>query len=796
MLLLRQFSNPITLLLVFATLVSATLGEATDAIIILAIVLLSGLLSFWQEYRASRAVEELLASVHVTVEVWRDGVRTFAPSAEIVPGDVVVLGTGDLIPGDSLLLEADQLLVDEAPLTGESYPVEKVPAVLAPDTPVARRGNALFLGTHVVRGRASAIVVSIGAETEFGRIVHELDRRPPATRFERGLAEFGRLLLWVMIVITGLILVANVLLARPLVESFLFSVALAVGLTPQLLPAIVSVSLSLGARRMARAKVVVKRLSAIEDLGGMDVLCTDKTATLTQGQVRLAGAVDLDGRPSRRVLEDAYLNAFHHTGFPNPIDDAIVAAEHVDVSSTRRLGELPYDFQRRCLSVQVAQAGGSVLITKGAVEDVLRVCVQAESADGSVLHLADVGSTVRERFAALSAQGYRVLGVARRALDVDHQLSPDDEVGLTFVGFLTFLDPPKPGIARTLRELEALGIALRMVTGDNRLAAAHTARSVGLDCRQVLTGRDIERIDDAELARIADEVGVFAEVDPLQKERIVRALGRSGRDVGFLGDGINDAPALHAADVGISVDTAADVARDAASVVLLEKNLEVLMDGVRLGRQTFANTLKYVFVTTSANFGNMASMAGATLLLPFLPLLPLQILLINFLSDLPATTIATDTVDPEQVQRPGIWDIGLIRSFMVIFGLISSVFDFLTFGVLRLLFDASPETFRSGWFLESVATELVVMLVLRTHRPFFRSRPSTPLLTASCVVALVTLAVPFSPLAGPLGFTALQLPLLAALALVTTGYVGATELAKRRFHQRRRGSLPGEPRIA
>jgi Mg2+-importing ATPase len=789
-LLLRQFSNPITLLLVFATLVSAVLGEATDATIILAIVLLSGLLSFWQEYRASRAVEELLASVHVTVEVWRDGARTFVPSIEIVPGDVVVLGTGDLIPGDSLLLGADQLLVDEAPLTGESYPVEKAPSVLDVATPVASRGNALFLGTHVVRGNATAVVVHTGAETELGRIARELDRRPPATRFERGLAEFGRLLLWVMVVITGLILVANVLLARPIVESFLFSVALAVGLTPQLLPAIVSISLSLGARRMARAKVVVKRLSAIEDLGGMDVLCTDKTGTLTQGQVRLAGALGLDGRPSRRVLEDAHLNAFHHTGFPNPIDDAIMAAEHIDVSSTRRLGELPYDFQRRRLSVHIAQDGGSVLITKGAVEDVLLACDRAEVGDGTALPLADTGAAVRERFAALSAQGYRVLGVARRALDLDHQVIADDEIGLTFVGFLTFLDPPKPGIARTLRELEALGITLRMVTGDNRLAAAHTARSVGLDCRTVLTGHDIESLDDGELARIATEEGVFAEVDPLQKERIVRALRRSGRDVGFLGDGINDAPALHAADVGISVDTAADVARDAASVVLLEKDLGVLMDGIRLGRQTFANTLKYVFVTTSANFGNMASMAGATLLLPFLPLLPLQILLINFLSDLPATTIATDAVDPEQVRRPGVWDIGLIRSFMVTFGLVSSAFDFLTFGVLRLVFDASPETFRSGWFLESVATELVVMLILRTHRPFFRSRPSTPLLTASSLVALVTLAIPFSPMAEPLGLTAVPTPLLLALGAITAAYVVATELAKRRFHGSWQSSRP------
>lgn len=783
-LLLRQFANPITLILVFATLVSAVLGDATDAAIILAIILLSGLLSFWQENAASRAVEELLGLVRVTVEVWRDGARAHVPANEVVPGDAVVLDTGDLIPGDCLLLEARELLVDEAPLTGESYPVEKAPGVLPVDTPVGERTNCLFMGTHVVRGTATAVVVQTGPATEFGRIARELEARQPSTRFERGLNEFGGLLLRVMVVLVGLIFVANVLLARPLIDSFLFSVALAVGLTPQLLPAIVSVSLALGAQRMARARVIVKRLTAIEDFGGMNVLCTDKTGTLTQGTVRLEGAIDLDGRPSARVLECAYLNAFHHTGFSNPIDDAILAAGPVDTAGTRRLDELPYDFMRRRLSVLIAKADEPLLLTKGAVEDVLAVCGTAERPDGSVTPLAAAEAAIRARFAALSGEGYRVLGVAHKTLGAHAELGLADEAGMTFLGFLKLVDPPKPGVAETLRDLAALGISVRMVTGDNRLVAAHTAAVVGLDGARILTGEDLRALTDDELARQAREVGVFAEIDPVQKERIIRALRHGGYAVGYLGDGINDAPALHAADVGISVDSAVDVAKESASLVLLDKDLEVLRQGVTLGRQTFANTLKYIFVTTSANFGNMASMAGATLFMPFLPLLPFQILLINFLTDLPGTTIAADAVDPEQLQRPGAWDLRFIRDFMVTFGLLSSAFDVLTFGVLRLGFGAGAELFRSGWFVESIATELAVMLVLRTRGPFFRSRPGGALLTSSVGVAILTLAIPFSPLAELLGLVALPAPLLLALGVITAAYVLATELAKRRFYRR------------
>lgn len=781
--LLRQFANPITLILVFATVVSAVLGEATDAVIILGIIVLSGVLSFWQEYAASRAVEDLLVRVEVSVEVLRDGDQTFVPAHEIVPGDVIVLDTGDLVPGDCILLEAHELLADEAPLTGESYPADKAPGVVATDTPLAGRTNCLFQGTHVVRGKALALVVLTGTDTAFGRIAAELEARPPVTRFERGLTQFGQLLLLVMVVMTLLIFVANVLLARPVIDSLLFSVALAVGLTPQLLPAIVSVSLSIGAREMARAKVIVKRLNAIEDFGGLDVLCTDKTGTLTGGRVQFNAALDVMGMSSAKVLEEATLNARLHTSFSNPIDDAIVQSARYTVPA-QMLAELPYDFQRRRLSVLVAYDGDAdhILLTKGALADVLSVCNSARSDTDTIVPLDELRATIDAGFERLSMEGYRVLGVASRSLRAATMLTPADEAGLVFDGFLTFLDPPKPGVARTLRELAGLGISLRMVTGDNRLAALHIARSVGLDARKTLTGADLRLLDETALVEAARETSVFAEMDPMQKERLIRALRRSGHDVGFLGDGINDAPALYAADVGISVDSAVDVAKDAASIVLLEKDLDVLMQGVRLGRRTFANTLKYLFVTISANFGNMFSMAAASLLLPFLPLLPMQILLLNFLTDLPATTIATDAVDPEQLARPGAWDLRMLRSFMIVFGLVSSVFDVLTFGVLVLGFSAGETLFRTGWFVESAMTELAVMLVLRTRRPFFRSRPSATLLGTSLLVGFATLAIPYSPAAPVLGFEALPLSILAAIAVLITAYVLVTEIAKRLFY--------------
>ena len=793
-LLIRQFQSPIVLILMFATVISGVLGDMTDAVIILAIIVLSGLLGFWQERGASRAVAALLAVVQIKVEVRRDGKVQEVPSTEIVPGDVVLLNAGDVIPGDGLILESNQLLVDEAALTGETYPAEKAPGVVPADAPIASRTNSVFMGTHVTSGSGSALIVLTGGETEFGKVSARLRVQRPATSFEHGMTEFGYLLVRVMLVLVAAIFVVNVILARPLIDSALFSLALAVGLTPQLLPAIVVISLSQGARLMARERVIVKRLDAIEDFGAMTILCTDKTGTMTSGAVQLDGALDFDGHSSDKVRRLAYLNAKLQTGFTNPIDAAIVAAA-ASGPDGRRLAELPYDFRRRRLSVLVAGAGidgGSpppnLMITKGALEDILAVCSTVHDGSGKVVEIAPLLASIRAHFSDLSGQGFRVLGVATRDLAGRDSLTPADESGMAFEGFLTFVDPPKQDAAATIAALAAIGISVRMITGDNRLVAAHIGHLVGLDAADVLTGDRIEALSDQELADQAARVAVFAEIDPTQKERIIRALRTTGSTVGYMGDGINDAPALHAADVGISVDTAVDVAKESAAIVLLDKDLGVLLQGVRQGRRTFANTMKYVFTTTSANFGNMLSMAGAAALLPFLPLLPYQILLINFLTDLPATTIATDRVDPEQLDRPHSWNIGFVQWFMIVFGLVSSAFDFLTFGVLRIGFGADATLFRSGWFLESVATELLVLFVLRTQRPFFRSRPSGLLTAASVGLLVVTLLVLYGPLGSVLGLEPLSPAILVALAGITFGYVAATEVAKWAFYRSNAGS--------
>jgi Mg2+-importing ATPase len=782
-LLVRQFASPIVLILVFATVLSGLLGDVTDAAIILAIIVLSGLLGFWQERGASREVETLMAVVQVRAEVLRDGATVEVPVEDIVPGDIVLLNAGDIVPGDCLVLESRGLLIDQAALTGETYPVEKAPGGVPANNPISRRTNALFLGTHVVSGAGRALVVNTGRATEFGRVAARVIERPVVTAFERGMTAFGYLLVRAMVVLVVSIFIVNIVLARPLIDSALFSLALAVGLTPQLLPAIVTISLSQGARLLARERVIVKRLDAIEDFGAMSVLCTDKTGTMTTGSVVLAQASGLDGQPSARVGRLAYLNARFQTGFANPIDKAILAAGVEGDGDARRLDELPYDFSRRRLSVLVEERGGARIVTKGALDSVLAVCTRAELPNGEIVPIGELRAPIRDRFEALSGQGFRVLGVATRKPRSMTRLAPADEADLVFAGFLTFLDPPKEGAEATLRELAAAGISVRMITGDNRLAAAHVGVMVGLNAEATLTGAEIDQLDDAALADRAAATAIFAEIEPIAKERIIQALRSSGQVVGYLGDGINDAPALHAADVGISVDTAVDVAKEAAAIVLLDKDLRVLLDGVRQGRRTFANTMKYVFTTTSANFGNMLSMAVAAAVLPFLPLLAGQILLINFLTDFPATTIATDSVDSEQLERPQSWDIGFVRSFMLVFGGVSSAFDLLTFAVLRLGFGADATLFRSGWFLESVATELAVLFVLRTRRTFFRSRPSRLLALASLAVAGLTLAIPFSPLALPLGLDGPPPSVLATLVAITALYVVATEIAKRRFYR-------------
>ena len=786
--LLSQFRSPIILILLFAATMSLFLSDRTDALIILTIILVSAFLGFWQEHGAAKAVASLLAIVRVKTEVWRVGQQVEVPLDEIVPGDVINLSAGSSIPGDGVVLESKDLFVDEATLTGETYPAEKSVAAVSATAPLNQRTNSLFMGTHVVSGHAKAVIVHIGKDTEFGRIAGHVMLRPPETDFERGVRRFGYLLLEVTLLLVFAIFAINVYLHRPVLDSFLFSMALAVGLTPQLLPAIISVNLSHGAKRMAQEKVIVKRLASIENFGSMNVLCSDKTGTLTEGTMRFHAALNLEGAPSERVLFHAALNATYETGFINPLDEAIRTQCVRDLSGYRKLDEVPYDFLRKRLSILVATPKTHLLITKGAVEPMLTVCTRAELPDGSTVTIEEARERIRRQFEDLNRQGLRTLGLASRDMGETAHIGKEHEVEMTFLGLLVFADPVKPAMAETIASLRQLGVSLKIITGDHHLVASHVSREVGMDHQRILTGQDLRLLTDEALRHLVNDIDVFAEVEPNQKDRIILALKRSGNVVGYIGDGINDAPALHSADVGISVESAVDVAKDAADIVLLEKNLAVLIQGVREGRMTFANTLKYVFMATSANFGNMFSMAGASLFLPFLPLLPKQILLTNLLTDIPEMTIATDSVDPELIDQPRRWDIAFIRKFMLTFGLVSSVFDYLTFGALLWILDASPEQFRTGWFVESVISASAIVLVIRTRRPFFTSTPGRYLLLATLAVAAVTLLLPLLPTGTPLGLTPMPLSFLFLLAAILAGYVLTAEVVKRRFYANGRNS--------
>jgi len=786
-LLARQFTSPIILILLGAALLSFALASPTDGLIILVIVVVSGLLGFQQEHGAARAVAELLAVVELRCTVRRDGADVSIPMAELVPGDLVRLAAGDGIPGDCRLLEERDLCLDEAALTGESFPVEKRVGVLPLETPLAQRSNVLHLGTHVVSGTGRAVVVHTGRSTTYGAIAERLRLRSPETDFERGVRRFGNLLVEITLILIGLIFAFNVLLARPVVDSFLFALALGVGLTPQLLPAIISVNLAQGARGMARRRVIVKRLAAIENFGSMDVLCSDKTGTLTEGVVRLGQSLAADGQPSEAVLRLAGLNALFETGFLNPIDAALrqLPSGFLDAAAYTKLDEKPFDFHRKRQSVLLGQAAGGgtpQLITKGALAKVLEVCTLARCADGSLLPLADLEASIGALAVDCGHRGERLLGVATLAHPAA-TIGPASEQAMIFEGLLVLADSLKPGIAATVADLAQLGVRLKIITGDSAPVAQWIARQAGLADPRVLTGTDLLALSDAALPLRAEACDLFAEVEPNQKERLISALRRAGHVVGYLGDGINDAPALHAADVGLSVQGAVDVAKEAADIVLLEPDLAVLIAGIREGRRTFANTLKYVFMATSANFGNMFSMAGASLLLPFLPLLPKQILLTNLLTDLPEMTIATDRVDPEWITRPRRWDIGFIKRFMLAFGLVSSVFDYLTFAVLLWLLRCDAAHFRTGWFVESVLSAAMVVLVVRTRQPLLASRPSRSLTLATLLVLGATLLLPYSPLGKLFGFVPLPLSFLGLLALILLAYVVSAEQVKRWFYR-------------
>ncbi len=786
----NQFKSPIVIILIVATLLSAFLKDWADAIIILLIVLGSALLSFFQEFNANNAAEKLKEQVSFKTNVLRDGKTVSIPTEQIVPGDVVLLTAGSLIPADGLVLEARDFFVNQAVLTGETFPVEKMPGVLPESAGLAERTNVVFMGTNVRSGSATVLIVETGPNTAFGQIAGKLTLRPPETEFERGIRKLGYLLTEIMFVMVFGIFFFNVLFHKSVLDSLLFSIALAVGLTPQLLPAIININLSKGSQEMAKHGVIVRRLELIENFGSMDILCTDKTGTLTEGVVHLDGALDANGDPSAQLGLYAYLNAKMQTGLPNPLDDAIVSVAAPGAEAYTKLDEIPYDFIRKRLSIVVGKDGSApCMITKGALENVLAACSLIQVGEAEKNLDAGQQASIQKKYEDWSAQGYRVLGVAVKSVAGKvHPFSKTEETGMTFAGFLLFLDPPKAGVADTIQALEKLGVRLKVITGDNKLVAHHIGQAVGLGDAKVITGAELDNLNDEALWHAVEETTIFAGVDPNQKERIILALKKRQHVVGYMGDGINDAPSLHSADVGISVANAVDVAKEAADLVLLKQDLDVLREGIIQGRKTFANTLKYVFMATSANFGNMFSMAGASLFLPFLPMLPKQILLINFMTDLPEMTIAGDRVDDVFVERPHRMDIQFIRRFMLIFGPLSSVFDYATFGVLLLIMKAGEPAFQTGWFVESILSAGVVVFAVRTRLPFTHSRPSRAMLAVTGLIMLITLWLPYSPLAGLLGFVPLPLSFLLVIFGIVVLYFLSAELTKRLFYRQARNN--------
>lgn len=791
--LLRQLASPLVALLLGAALLSYFLGDGADAAIIAGIVAASVLLGFVQEHKAGNAARRLVKLVETRVEVWRDGLPHAVPIDEIVPGDVALLRAGTSIPGDGVLLENRGLLLDQAALTGETFPAEKRGEPSSADAGIAERANVLFAGTHVVSGFGRMLVVATGARTELGKVARRLRLRAPETEFERGIRHFGYLLLELTLVLALGVFAVNVLYHRPPLDSFLFSLALAVGLTPQLLPAVIGVNLARGAQAMARARVIVKRLGAIEDFGSMTVLCTDKTGTLTTGVVVVREAIDAGGEACPAALAAARLNAALQRGYRSPIDDALLRSTETGAAPAGAtwVDELPYDFVRKRISVLARDGDRLHLVTKGAFENVLGCCASALSANGRRTAIEEVTVDLRRRVEDAAARGLRVIAVAERLLEEETPLRAEaHEQGMTLLGVLLLEDPLRADCPDAVRELAKLGVRLAIVTGDHRLVAAEVARAVGLSGERLVTGRELAQMSDAALLQRAPAVDVFAEVEPSQKERIVLALRKAGAVAGYLGDGINDASALHAADVGISVSSAADVAKEAADFVMLDPGLTVLARGIVEGRKVFANTRKYVLMASSANFGNMFSMAGASLLLPFLPLLPKQILLMNVLTDLPEMTIASDRVDPEWIAAPERWDLRMIRRFMMAFGALSSLFDYATFALLWRWCHGRAASFRTGWLVESVLSAASVALVVRTRREAWRSLPGRALAGATLLVALVTVALPFTPLAPPLGLVPLDPALIAALLWLVLAYVGSAEALKRLFYRRRWGAPP------
>jgi len=770
-----QFKNPLMLLLVGAVILSGALGDTSDVFIILFIVVSTSTMSFFQERNAGRVVEKLQSMVSLKSTVLRDGTAYEISSHEIVPGDIVLFKAGDMIPADCLIIEANELHANEASLTGESYPVRKETGVLPEQTELAKRTNCLWEGANIVSGSGKGLVVATGKDTLFGDIARSASATTK-TAFEKGINEFGFFLMKITLVLSVFILTVNLLNHKSVMESALFALALAVGMAPELLPAITTIAMSAGAKRMLEKKVIVKKLSSIQNLGEVDILCTDKTGTITEGVITVSGVLDISGRESAFARELAYQNAMFETGYANPIDDALRKMPLKPDPAIKKIGEIPYDFTRKRLSIATDDGKEKKIISKGAFKQILECCTRIRNADGSIADIAPQLSALEAQFVTNGTNGFRVIAVCYKSIDRE-SITTEDEKDMVFAGCILLQDPIKAGITDAIGELAGLSVGLKIITGDNRNIALATGKSIGIASPIILVGSELLDMSTPALEVRAKETHIFAEIEPQQKERIVTAL-RASYTVAYMGDGINDVPAINAADVGISVDNAVDVAKEAADFVLMEKNLMVVVDGIREGRKTFANTLKYIFINTGSTFGNMFSVAIASLLLPFLPMLPKQILLTNFITDFPYLAVASDNVDKEQLQKPGKWNLKFIRNYMVIFGIHSSLFDVLTFITLYYFLKVKASEFQTGWFVESVLTELFILFIVRSHKNFFKSRPGKFLFILSVLGFIITVGLPYSPFAGMVGLTPMPLAMLALILLIVACYIITADLIK------------------
>jgi Mg2+-importing ATPase len=787
LLFLSQFKSPLVWILMAAVLLSSSFGDYVNSSIILAILTLNGILGFWQESKAGDAIEKLKSLVAVTADVRRSGQVKKITFDQVVTGDIVELNAGDIIPGDGIIIESNDLHVNEAALTGESFPMEKF--ALNPEGANGyNKRNMVFLGTNVVNGSAVMLVIAHGDDTKLGTISQRLGTDNSTSTFENGIRQFSYLLLQVTVALSIIILLLNLYLDKPVIDSALFALALAIGMTPELLPVIVTICLSTGAKRMVEKKVVVKKLTAIQNLGSLDIFCTDKTGTLTEGTIKVHSAVDIHGLPNDKVLRYASWNARFETGFTNPIDEALRNIFNEEDGVTK-IDEVPYDFIRKRLSIVVKEGNDHLMITKGSLKNILQICNQVELVSDKVAPIGDFRGSILRQLESFGEKGFRTLGVCYKHVSSQQLITKEDEAGMTFLGFILLFDPPKAGVRQSLQTLRESGVDVKLVTGDNVRVAAFLANQIGLATKECLTGNDLIKMTDEALMKKAEAITVFAEMEPYQKERIVKVLQKAGHTVGFIGDGINDASAMRAADVGISVDTAVDVARETADIVLLEKDLAVLHDGIQEGRRTFGNTLKYIFLTTSANFGNMFSVAAASIMLPFLPLLPKQILLINFLTDIPAMALSSDSISSDFLKSPKRWNNVVIRNFMIVFGLISAVFDILTFTVLLAVFDADMAQFRAAWFVECVLTELLFIIIIRSHLPVYKNKPSKALIAIIVLVILASFFIMTSPFNLWMEFGKLSAKIFVAMLILVVFFGIATEIAKQIFFKNQKGSL-------